>query len=225
MDKIIILCFQFQEADMFLGDIPISWERMKAVDFTFFTLADSGAFITHAPKQLNEAFALIRPFRFNVWPALFITIAISGPMLYLIIIIPMMWENPKQFNKNRKNRRNNKNKRKFRKIKKVETNLNFFYHISYIKEMRHEQLIEQCNRNNNNNKKINFPYDGDDDKNINNEEQPKKESVEDTKKKTKRESDDDYKRKLLSKCVWFTINIYLCQCKCLLLHHYLVENH
>lgn len=76
---------------MFLGDIAISWERKQAVEFSVFTLADSGAFATHSPHALNEALALVRPFRMNVWPALIITIILSGPMLYWIIVIPNHW--------------------------------------------------------------------------------------------------------------------------------------
>lgn len=82
---------QNEEADIFMGDVSLSWERRQAVEFTFFTLADSGAFVTHAPRKLNEAFVIIRPFKANVWPYVIITVIVSGPMLYLIIIIPTMF--------------------------------------------------------------------------------------------------------------------------------------
>ncbi|XP_063697077.1 ionotropic receptor 40a [Culicoides brevitarsis] len=80
---------QRREADIFLGDIPLSWERRQAVEFTFFTLADSGAFVTHAPQKLSEALVLIRPFLWEVWPVLVITVLLSAPSLYLIIMIPI----------------------------------------------------------------------------------------------------------------------------------------
>lgn len=54
-------------------------------------MADSGAFATHAPKRLNEALALIRPFKNNVWPILILTVLLSGPAFYLVIAIPYFW--------------------------------------------------------------------------------------------------------------------------------------
>lgn len=82
---------QRREADLFLGDIAISRERKSAVEFSFFTLADSGAFATHSPGVLNEALALIRPFQWNVWPLVIITFFAVGPILYLIISLPIKW--------------------------------------------------------------------------------------------------------------------------------------
>lgn len=83
---------QRREADLLLGDVTITWERREAVEFSFFTLADSGAFATHAPKRLNEALVLVRPFRYEVWPLLLFTIAITGPAFYFIIAIPYKWQ-------------------------------------------------------------------------------------------------------------------------------------
>ncbi len=81
-----------QEADLLLGDVGITFERKKAVEFSFFTLVDSGAFVTHSPRKLSEAFALIRPFRKEVWPFLILTVVISGPAFYYIIAIPYWWQ-------------------------------------------------------------------------------------------------------------------------------------
>lgn len=44
----------------------MTWERLQAVEFSFLTLADSGAFLTHAPARLSETLAIIRPFRWEV---------------------------------------------------------------------------------------------------------------------------------------------------------------
>ena len=44
----------------------MTWERLQAVEFSFLTLADSGAFLTHAPDKLSETLAIIRPFRWEV---------------------------------------------------------------------------------------------------------------------------------------------------------------
>ncbi|KOB72035.1 Ionotropic receptor, partial [Operophtera brumata] len=43
----------------------MTWERLQAVEFSFLTLADSGAFLTHAPAKLSETLAIIRPFRWE----------------------------------------------------------------------------------------------------------------------------------------------------------------
>lgn len=80
-----------KEVEFFIGDIALTEDRFKAVEFSFLTLADSGAFITHAPSKLNEALALIRPFNPQVWPAIIITVLLSGPVLYLIIVLPNTW--------------------------------------------------------------------------------------------------------------------------------------
>lgn len=79
---------QRREAHLFLGDIAISLERTQAVEFSFFTLADSGTFVTHIPQRLNEAFALIRPFHYTVWPPLLLTVLLSGPILFLLVYLP-----------------------------------------------------------------------------------------------------------------------------------------
>lgn len=44
----------------------MTWERLQAVEFSFLTLADSGAFLTHAPAKLSETLAIIRPFQWEV---------------------------------------------------------------------------------------------------------------------------------------------------------------
>lgn len=80
-----------QLADFFLGDVGLSWERRKAIEFSFFTLADSGAFATHAPRRLNEALAIMRPFKLDIWPYLILTIVFSGPIFYAIIALPYKW--------------------------------------------------------------------------------------------------------------------------------------
>jgi hypothetical protein len=80
-----------QEADFFIGDVALSHERSNYVEFSFITLADSGAFITHAPSKLNEALALLRPFQWQVWPAIGVTFVVVGPVLYAIIALPNAW--------------------------------------------------------------------------------------------------------------------------------------
>ncbi|XP_055644154.1 ionotropic receptor 40a [Toxorhynchites rutilus septentrionalis] len=110
---------QRREADLFLGDVAVTWERMKAVEFSFFTLADSAAFVTHAPRKLSEAFALVRPFQATVWPLVLITILVSGPILYLIISMPFRLEQWTSGSRNRRRRTPP------------------FYHMLYIQEMNY----------------------------------------------------------------------------------------
>ena len=99
------------------GDIVVTYERMQEVEFSFFTLPDSGAFLTHAPRRLSEAFALVYPFQMEVWPALIFTIIITGPILYFMIIIPE-WMRSKS-----------------RKGKLLEHPAKSFYNMIYIKEI------------------------------------------------------------------------------------------
>lgn len=70
----------------------MTYDRMQEVEFSFFTLPDSGAFLTHAPLRLSEAFALVYPFQKEVWPPLIFTIIIVGPILYLMISFPEWME-------------------------------------------------------------------------------------------------------------------------------------
>ncbi|KAJ8928413.1 hypothetical protein NQ314_019002, partial [Rhamnusium bicolor] len=81
-----------READLFIGDVALTYERSGFVEFSFITLADSGAFVTHAPSKLNEALALLRPFQWQVWPAIGVTFFVVGPILYAIIALPNIWQ-------------------------------------------------------------------------------------------------------------------------------------
>eukprot|EP00102_Acyrthosiphon_pisum_P025071 XP_016662281.1 PREDICTED: glutamate receptor ionotropic, delta-1 [Acyrthosiphon pisum] len=84
MQGVLGLIWQ-READWFVGDLSITYERNLVVDFSFLTLVDNEAFLTHAPGRLNEAFSLIRPFHWSVWPLLLITVIFAGPILYILV--------------------------------------------------------------------------------------------------------------------------------------------
>ncbi|CAB3244224.1 unnamed protein product [Arctia plantaginis] len=79
-------------ADFFLGDVTMTWERLQAVEFSFLTLADSGAFLTHAPAKLSETLAIIRPFQWEVWPLVCATLLVTGPALWIVIAAPSLWQ-------------------------------------------------------------------------------------------------------------------------------------
>ncbi|XP_036322623.1 ionotropic receptor 40a [Rhagoletis pomonella] len=120
-------------ADFLLGDVSLSWERRKAVEFSFFTLADSGAFATHAPRRLNEAFAIIRPFKRDVWPYLILTVIFSGPIFYAIIAIPYKWHLPCQTRSVRQERSNEQQQQQ--QQHDVERVGELIFHMAYIKEI------------------------------------------------------------------------------------------
>ncbi|KAM3961922.1 LOW QUALITY PROTEIN: ionotropic receptor 40a [Aphomia sociella] len=81
-----------RKADFFVGDVTMTWERLQAVEFSFLTLADSGAFLTHAPAKLSETLAIIRPFQWEVWPLVCATILVTGPALWVVIAAPSLWQ-------------------------------------------------------------------------------------------------------------------------------------
>ncbi|XP_021693760.1 ionotropic receptor 40a [Aedes aegypti] len=118
---------QRREVDLFLGDVAVTWERMQAVEFSFFTLADSAAFVTHAPRKLSEALALVRPFQVAVWPLVLLTIMMSGPILYMIIAMPYRLEDWARGTMARR--------RRF-KVQRGSA----FYHMQYIQEMNYGTL-------------------------------------------------------------------------------------
>ncbi|KAF5271728.1 hypothetical protein FQA39_LY08051 [Lamprigera yunnana] len=80
-----------RKAEFFLGDVTLTLERLNVVEFSFITLADSVAFVTHAPSRLNEALALVRPFHWQVWPPIIATLLVSGPILYILIAWSNAW--------------------------------------------------------------------------------------------------------------------------------------
>lgn len=106
------------------GDVVVSYERMQEVEFSFFTLPDSGAFLTHAPKRLSEAFALVYPFQMEVWPVVIFTFIVTGPILYLMIAIP-------QWIVERKNAR--------KRLQQPET----FFSLIYIREITREATLRR----------------------------------------------------------------------------------
>uniref|UniRef100_A0A1Y9J0J0 Ionotropic glutamate receptor C-terminal domain-containing protein n=1 Tax=Anopheles quadriannulatus TaxID=34691 RepID=A0A1Y9J0J0_ANOQN len=121
---------QRREVELYLGDVAVTWERMKAVEFSFFTLADSAAFVTHAPRKLNEALALVRPFQITVWPPVIITILISGPILYIIISTPYRWRSAQSVHD--RNARWRPTRSRLRKPA--------FYNLRYIEEMSYTRF-------------------------------------------------------------------------------------
>lgn len=42
---------------------------------------------------MNEALAVLRPFKADVWPYLILTVIVSGPAFYFVIATPYLWHN------------------------------------------------------------------------------------------------------------------------------------
>lgn len=99
------------------GDIVVTYERMQEVEFSFFTLPDSGAFLTHAPRRLSEAFALVYPFHKDVWPPLIVTVVVVGPVLYFMVLA-------------------------IERAQRKRRQPSSYHNIIYIREMRCHRMIE-----------------------------------------------------------------------------------
>ncbi|XP_068245259.1 LOW QUALITY PROTEIN: glutamate receptor U1-like [Palaemon carinicauda] len=71
------------EADFSLN-IAITQDREEVVDCTIGYHIEPITFATTKPRLLNQAFALIRPFRVEVWIVFGLTVLIAGPVYYII---------------------------------------------------------------------------------------------------------------------------------------------
>lgn len=114
--------------------------------------------MTHSPRRLSETLALVRPFTGEVWIALLITVILSGPALYLIVIMP------------------SRIKRKI--VKKRLAKPKSFHHIMYIREITGNARLKRSNPIRN---RLLFQT--------------------------------NETANILDQCIWFTVNVYLKQCK------------
>lgn len=148
------------------------------MEFSFFTLADSGAFVTHAPKYLSEVLALVRPFRWEVWPPLMITVALTGPAIYFVIMAPFWWQRECDSVTTVKIK-----KQRSMTDKGCVLPPNDAFNIVYLKEMSYgiKDIVKMNARWSRPSKKV----------------EPSTKAPED----------------LLNKCIWFTITLFLRQCK------------
>lgn len=78
--------------------------------------------VTHSPRRLSEALALVRPFTWDVWIVLCITVFVSGPALFLIVIMPIRIRN--------------------RILRKVFAKPKTFHHIVYMREINRNTRIK-----------------------------------------------------------------------------------
>ncbi|XP_053959003.1 ionotropic receptor 40a [Anastrepha ludens] len=176
-------------ADFLLGDVSLSWERRKAVEFSFFTLADSGAFATHAPRRLNEAFAIIRPFKRDVWPYLILTVIFSGPIFYAIIAIPYKWHLPCQ------TLQANRQPRERLQQRDVERDGELVFHMAYIKEITGDnELTRRLLR------------------------QQQQQLYKEQERRGRVPALTEIPHNLFDKCIWFTVQLFLKQ-SCKELYH------
>lgn len=191
--KKVVFCYSssiFQLADFLLGDVSLSWERRKAVEFSFFTLADSGAFATHAPRRLNEAFAIIRPFKRDVWPYLILTVIFSGPIFYAIIAIPYKWHLPCQ------SRGVTRHRLRRQQQRDVERADELVFHMAYIKEITGDNEMTR--------------------RLLRQQQQQLQRQVEGSKQLARDgrvQGLAEIPNNLFDKCIWFTVQLFLKQCK------------
>nr|QKN21504.1 ionotropic receptor [Zeugodacus tau] len=184
-------------ADFLLGDVSLSWERRKAVEFSFFTLADSGAFATHAPRRLNEAFAIIRPFKRDVWPYLILTVIFSGPIFYAIIAIPYKWHLPCQ--RRGAVRRQTQRQQQQRDVERADE---LFFHMAYIKEITGDnEMTRRLLR-----------------QQLQQQQQHQSEVCEQLTGVGRVQGLTEIPNNLFDKCIWFTVQLFLKQ-SCKELYH------
>lgn len=69
----------------YLGDTTQTYSRNSAVSFSFHVLADSGAFVTKAPRQINPPDIIIKPFPWQLWMAIFV--AMLSVILTCVLVI------------------------------------------------------------------------------------------------------------------------------------------
>lgn len=187
----------FQEADFLLGDIGITWERLRAVEFSFFTLADSGAFVTHYPKRLNEALALVRPFRWEVWPPLVFTIAVTGPLFYFVIAMPFWWKGQSNVPAIKRNEPRAKNQIRWYSDRHINVEYGALY-LTQLNRMRFGPRTKYMNPTITRQKA---------------KKGCKRTSVNRPSCVQKQEEADTIPHDLLNKCIWFAITMFLRQCK------------
>ena len=76
---------------MYLGDIAQTFPRNSACEFTFYVLADSGAFITMSPSRVNPSSIILKPFQTTVW------ILLIASAFVIIFAIVCMVQHAKAF--------------------------------------------------------------------------------------------------------------------------------
>lgn len=194
-----------QLADFLLGDVSLSWERRKAVEFSFFTLADSGAFATHAPRRLNEAFAIIRPFKRDVWPYLILTVIFSGPIFYAIIAIPYKWHLPCQgragsVRRTKYRKQQSRQQQQQPQERDIERANELVFHVAYIREITGDNEMA---------------------KRLLRRQRQQQQLLGETNAQQERLGDGalgmaEMPYNLFDKCIWFTVQLFLKQCEFLL---------
>ncbi|XP_022243782.1 glutamate receptor ionotropic, delta-1-like [Limulus polyphemus] len=76
-----------KEADIAIDSIVITEEREEAVDFTSPYVYDSVRFVTSAPKNKDRALAIIKPFSWQVWLGVLLSVLVTTSVITFISII------------------------------------------------------------------------------------------------------------------------------------------
>ncbi|XP_076353788.1 glutamate receptor ionotropic, delta-1-like [Tachypleus tridentatus] len=76
-----------KEADIAIDSIVVTEERQEAVDFTLPYVYDSVRFVTSAPKVKDRALAIIKPFSWQVWLGVFLSVFMATSVITFTSII------------------------------------------------------------------------------------------------------------------------------------------
>ncbi|XP_076348087.1 putative glutamate receptor [Tachypleus tridentatus] len=80
-----------KEADIALGMLSITEERKEAVDFTMPYAYDAVVFVTKAPNAKGRLLSIIKPLRWQIWFAVFLSLVLATTFLIFINSITRRW--------------------------------------------------------------------------------------------------------------------------------------
>ncbi|XP_022243778.1 glutamate receptor ionotropic, delta-1-like [Limulus polyphemus] len=86
-----------KEADIAIDSIAITEEREEAVDFTSPYVYDSVRFVTSAPKNKDRALAIIKPFSWQVWLGICLSVFVATSVVTFISIVMKTRNRPSQW--------------------------------------------------------------------------------------------------------------------------------
>ncbi|XP_076353787.1 glutamate receptor ionotropic, delta-1-like isoform X3 [Tachypleus tridentatus] len=76
-----------KEADIAVDSIAVTEERQEAVDFTLPYVYDSVRFVTSAPKTKERTLAIIRPFSWQVWLGICLSVFVATSVITFTSVI------------------------------------------------------------------------------------------------------------------------------------------
>jgi len=77
--------------DIAIGSITITVERSSVVDFSVPYYETADGFMANVPRELSKWAALSRPYQYNVWLFLIVTLILSGAVAWWISLKNARW--------------------------------------------------------------------------------------------------------------------------------------